>query len=83
MAALADGTVWRTDASLDQRFSWVAAERGNNWSNEGAQGREFMYRYDSSNTVSNPDGSPSGFTPDGPGGPAYEGSGQYIIHTSD
>jgi hypothetical protein len=65
MAQLDNGTVWKADASLDQRFSYVQSERtGDNWNHEWGQGREFMYKYDSPNTVSNPDGSPSGFTPD-------------------
>jgi hypothetical protein len=65
MAQLDNGTVWKADASLDQRFSYVQSERtGDNWNREYGQGREFMYKYDSPNTVSNPDGSPSGFEPD-------------------
>jgi len=61
VAALGNGTVWTADASLDQRFSYAAAERtGDNWSHDMGQGREFMYRYDSTNTVSSPDGTPTG-----------------------
>jgi len=55
----------RADASLDQRFSYVGTERtGNNWDHNIGQGREFIYKYNSENTRSNPDGSPSGWTPD-------------------
>jgi len=90
MAQLSNGTVWAADAAMDQRFSWAPAERltpnqikdGTLTNQNLGQGREFMYRYDSTNTVSNPDGSPNGFTPDGPGGPSYEGSGQFVIHTA-
>jgi hypothetical protein len=45
---------------------------GNNWNKEWGQGREFMYKYTSTNTVSNPDGSPSGFEPD---------RDEFVIHT--
>jgi hypothetical protein len=82
MAQLSNGTVWKSDASMDQKFSWVQSERfGDNWNHEYGQGREFMYRYDSTNTVSNPDGTPNGFTADGPGGPDYAGNGQFVLHT--
>jgi hypothetical protein len=89
MAQLANGTVWVTDAALDQKFSWAPAERlspeqiksGALTDQSLANGREFMYRYDSTNTVSNPNGSPNGFVPDGPGGPSYEGNGQFVLHT--
>jgi hypothetical protein len=79
MAALSNGRVWSTDADLDQKFSYTPAERGGNyenqtWSHEGAQGREFMYKYDSANTVSHPDGSPSGWTPD---------PDQFVIRTNN
>jgi ABC-type branched-subunit amino acid transport system substrate-binding protein len=73
MAVLGNGTVWEADASLDQRFSYAQTERtGDNWSSKYGQGREFMYKYTSTNTVANPDGSPSGFTPD---------VDQYVIYT--
>jgi len=73
VAALGNGTVWTADASLDQRFSYAAAERtGDNWSHDMGQGREFMYRYDSTNTVSSPDGTPTGYSPD---------PGQFVIYT--
>jgi hypothetical protein len=66
MTALGNGQVWKTDASMDQRFSYTPAERGGSftdqtWSHDGAQGREFMYKYTSSNTTSKPDGSPQGW----------------------
>jgi hypothetical protein len=69
MAELNNGSVWKTDASLDQKFSYIAAERGGNyenqtWSPAMGQGREFMYKYENSNTVSKPDGTPSGWQPD-------------------
>lgn len=64
VAELGNGIVWKTDASLDQRFQYTAAERSSEgWSPHNAQGREFMYKYTSSDTVANPDGSPSGFEP--------------------
>jgi ABC-type branched-subunit amino acid transport system substrate-binding protein len=65
MAQLSNGDVYSADSSLDQRFSWRQTERnGDNWNHEWGQGREFMYKYTSTNTVSNPDGSPNGFEPD-------------------
>ncbi len=73
MAQLGNGDVYSADASLDQRFSWKQSERqGNDWNKQWGQGREFMYKYTSTNTVSNPDGSPSGFSPD---------ESQYVIYT--
>jgi len=82
MAQLGNGDVYASDTSLDQRFSWRQSERtGENWDHSWGQGREFMYRYESANTVSNPDGTPNGFTPDGAGGPAYEGNGQFVLYT--
>jgi hypothetical protein len=82
MAELGNGTVWKSDASMDQRFAYTAAERSETgYNREGGQGREFIYRYDNPNTVSNPDGTPNGFTPSAAGGPAYEGNGQFVIHT--
>jgi ABC-type branched-subunit amino acid transport system substrate-binding protein len=79
MAALANGSVWNTDSDLDQRFSYTPAERGGSyenqtWSSDGGQGREFMYKYDSSNTVSHPDGTPSGWVPD---------PDQFVIRTNN
>jgi hypothetical protein len=41
-----------------------------------------MYRYDSTNTVANPNGTPNGFIADGPGGPSYEGNGQFVLYTA-
>jgi hypothetical protein len=74
MAEWNNGTVWASDASLDQRFSYVQSERvGDNWNHDYGQGREFMYKYTSTNTVANPDGSPSGFEPD---------PSQFVIYTS-
>jgi hypothetical protein len=73
MSQLNNGDVYRSDASLDQKFSWASSERtGDNWSHDMGQGREFMYKYDSTNTVSNPDGSPNGFAPD---------DKQFVIYT--
>jgi ABC-type branched-subunit amino acid transport system substrate-binding protein len=76
MAALGNGQVWRTDADMDQKFSYTPAERGGaygsqTWSDEDAQGREFMYKYTSTNTTAKPDGSPSG----------WELADQGVIHT--
>jgi ABC-type branched-subunit amino acid transport system substrate-binding protein len=74
MAEWNNGTVWQADSSLDQRFQYVPSERsGNNWQTNYGQGREFMYKYNSTNTVANPDGSPNGFIPD---------PDQYVIYTS-
>jgi substrate-binding family protein len=65
MAELDNGTVWKSDASLDQRFSYVQSERnGDNWNHDYGQGREFIYQYTSENTRANPDGSSNGFQPD-------------------
>jgi hypothetical protein len=77
IAQLSNGDVYASDASLDQRFSYSKAERGGSgdnqtWSKNGGQGREFMYKYTSSNTQSNPDGSPNGFEPD---------PNQFVIYT--
>jgi hypothetical protein len=73
MAQLANGTVWKSDASLDQEFSYVPTERaGNNWNHDMGQGREFMYKMNSTNTTANPDGSANGFQPD---------PDQFVIHT--
>jgi ABC-type branched-subunit amino acid transport system substrate-binding protein len=78
MAQLSNGDVYEADASLDQRFVYSPAERGGSsdnptWSRNMGQGREFMYKYANSNTISNPDGSPSGFEPD---------ETQFVIHTA-
>ena len=75
MATLGNGTVWKSDASLDQKFSYVASERtGTNWSDKNGQGREFMYKYTSANTVANPEGGVegSGWEPD---------PDQFVIYT--
>ncbi len=65
MAVLNNGRVWRSDASLDQRFSYAQTERtGSDWNKQYGQGREFMYKFSAQNTRSNPDGSPNGFEPD-------------------
>ena len=77
MAQLANGRVYVSDASMDQRFSWTNAERGGaeenqTWDRDGGQGREFMYKLDSANTTSNPDGTPNGWVPD---------PDQFVIHT--
>jgi ABC-type branched-subunit amino acid transport system substrate-binding protein len=68
MAALSNGA-WKTDADMDQKFSYTPAERGGSyenqtWSHDEAQGREFMYKYDNANTVSSPNGSSNGWIPD-------------------
>jgi hypothetical protein len=72
IAELGNGDVYRSEAAMDQRFSYTPAERGGNWSHDMGQGREFMYKYTSENTTSNPDGSPNGFAPD---------SSQFVIYT--
>jgi hypothetical protein len=74
MSELANGTVWRSDASLDQKFSYAPSERfGDNWAKDLGQGREFMYKYTSQNTTANPNGSPNGFEPD---------DRQFVIYTN-
>jgi ABC-type branched-subunit amino acid transport system substrate-binding protein len=78
MAALSNGAVWKTDADLDQKFSYTPADRGGGyenqtWDHDNAQGREFMYKYQNSNTVAAPDGSPNGWEPD---------PGEFVIHTN-
>jgi hypothetical protein len=74
MAQLANGSVYSSDTSLDQRFSYTKAERSDaGWSSEMGQGREFMYKYTSTNTASDPNGSPSGFAPD---------KDQFVIYTN-
>jgi hypothetical protein len=74
MAQLSNGDVYASDASMDQRFAWTRQERdSDNWSHDNGQGREFMYKYTSQNTVANPDGSPNGFLPD---------SDQFVVHTN-
>jgi hypothetical protein len=51
---------------------YTPAERsGDIWNHDWGQNREFMYKYTSTNTVANPDGSPSGFQPD---------DKQFVIH---
>jgi len=73
MAALQNGKVWNSDASMDQKWSWQPAERyGTNWNHDYGQGREFMYLYDNPNTLANPDGSANGFVPD---------KDQFVIYT--
>lgn len=73
MDQLRNGEVWRSDASLDQKFSYRPSERADTgWSRDLGQGREFMYKYVGPNTVANPDGSSSGFIPD---------PDQFVIHT--
>ena len=69
MAQLSNGDVYAADASLAQSWSWNKAERGGSgtqqtWSDKQGQGREYMYKYENTNTIANPDGSPSGFVPD-------------------
>ncbi|MGQ0465470.1 MAG: ABC transporter substrate-binding protein [Sporichthyaceae bacterium] len=65
MSTLGNGTVWHSDASLDQKFQYINSERyGDNWNKQYGQGREFIYRMDSTNTVANPDGTPGGWVAD-------------------
>ena len=60
MAQLGNGDRLAADASLDQRFSVrprpSAASATRPGTRSYGQGREFMYKYTSTNTVSNPDG---------------------------
>jgi ABC-type branched-subunit amino acid transport system substrate-binding protein len=77
MAQLANGDVYAADASLDQRFAYNKAERGGSsdnqtWNPNNGQGREFMYKYTSSDTISDPNGTPSGFEPD---------ESQFVVYT--
>jgi hypothetical protein len=66
MAVLGNDKVWKADASLDQSFSWVQSERGAPGTGRAGlgQNREFIYKYEDPNTVSNPDGTPNGWKPD-------------------
>jgi hypothetical protein len=78
MAQLANGDVYASDASMDQRFSYSKAERGGSsdnqtWNPNNGQGREFMYKYNGTNTTANPDASPNGFEPD---------PDQFVIYTN-
>ncbi len=78
MAQLSNGDVYAADASLEQSWSWNKAERGGTganqtWSDKQGQGREYMYKYENTNTIANPDGSPSGFAPD---------KDQFVIYTN-
>jgi ABC-type branched-subunit amino acid transport system substrate-binding protein len=78
MAQLANGDVYSSDASMDQRFSYSKAERGGSsehqtWNPNAGQGREFMYKYNGTNTTANPDASPNGFEPD---------PDQFVIYTN-
>jgi hypothetical protein len=73
MAQLGNGDTYATESAMDQRFQYTQSERGSNWSERNGQGREFMYKYASSNTAANPDGSPSGFEPD---------PDQFVIYTN-
>jgi hypothetical protein len=73
MAQWDNGTVYESDASLDQRFAYTPSERtSDNWDHNYGQGREFIYKYTASNTTANPDGSPNGFVPD---------PDQFVIYT--
>jgi hypothetical protein len=73
MAQLGNGDTYRSESAMDQKFQYTPAERGSGWSSENGQGREFMYKYATSNTAANPDGSPSGFEPD---------PDQFVIYTN-
>src|SRR5262249_22271917 len=74
MAQLSNGDVYASDTSMDQKFSWERTERyGDSWSQNYVQGLYFIYMYNNSNTVGNPDGSPNGFAPD---------PDQFVIHTN-
>jgi ABC-type branched-subunit amino acid transport system substrate-binding protein len=74
MAVLGNDTVWKSDASLDQQWTWVKTERGAPGTGRPGlgQNREFMYKYADPNTVSNPDGTPNGWQPD---------PDQFVIYT--
>ncbi|MGQ0467094.1 MAG: ABC transporter substrate-binding protein, partial [Sporichthyaceae bacterium] len=72
MSTLGNGTVWQSDASLDQRFQYINSERyGNNWNKQYGQGREFIYKMETNNTVANPDGTPNGWILDPDQGVIY------------
>ncbi|HZE66723.1 MAG TPA: ABC transporter substrate-binding protein [Sporichthyaceae bacterium] len=74
MAVLGNDKVWKADSSLDQTWTWVKTERGAPGTGRPGlgQNREFMYKYEDPNTVSNPDGTPNGWKPD---------STQFVIYT--
>jgi hypothetical protein len=72
MATLGNGTVWKSDSSLDQKFQYVNTERfGENWNKQYGQGREFIYKMETTNTVANPDGTPNGWVLDPDQGVIY------------
>ncbi len=78
MAQLGNGDIYAADASLDQRFSYDEGRtqrrpREPDLGSGMGQGREFMYKYTSTNTVSDPNGTPSGFQPD---------PDQFVIYTN-
>jgi ABC-type branched-subunit amino acid transport system substrate-binding protein len=72
MAQLGNGTVWASDVSMDQKFSYMPSERmGENWNHEYGQGREFIYEYTGVDTRSHPDGAADGWTLDPTQGVIY------------
>jgi ABC-type branched-subunit amino acid transport system substrate-binding protein len=69
MAQLDNGDIYASDATLGQKFSYTKTERGGSgtqqtWDLSKGQGHEYIYKYTSTNTTSDPDGTPSGFQPD-------------------
>jgi hypothetical protein len=74
MAVLGSDRTWKSDASLDQTWTWVKTERGAPGTGRPGlgQNREFIYKYDDPNTLSNPDGTPNGWRPD---------PDQFVIYT--
>src|SRR5882757_8969831 len=52
-AALGNGRVGSADADMGQKFTYTRAEREDGWRDDTAMGHEYMYKYTSSNTVSN------------------------------
>jgi hypothetical protein len=63
--------VWNADADMGQKFTYTRAERGDSWRDDTGMGHEYMYKYTSANTISNPDGSPNGFELDPTQGDIY------------
>jgi ABC-type branched-subunit amino acid transport system substrate-binding protein len=74
MAVLGSDKTWKSDATLDQTWTWVKTERGAPGTGRPGlgQNREFIYKYDDPNTLSNPDGTPNGWKPD---------PDQFVIYT--
>ena len=74
MATLGNGTVWKSDASLDQKFVLRHSERqGTNWSDEIRPGSRVHLQVQTRRTPSvTPTARPNGWQPD---------PDQFVIYT--